>query len=283
MTPTRRPRMDGLPAARKRFGQHFLKDDRVLNAIADALGDVRDCTVLEIGPGRGALTDKLVDRAGRLIAIEVDRDLVAHLRERYVARPHVSIVEGDVLQQSLGALAGGPYVLAGNVPYYITTPIIFHALELPRPERAVYLVQKEVAERMAAPPGDKTYGALSVNLQAVVQVELLRKVPPGSFNPPPAVDSAVVRVTPRPDPVVEPALEVRYRKFVLAAFGLRRKQLIRVVRTVANLDVERATAVVEAAGLPTDVRPEVLSPTDFARLVRALHALPEARADQAAP
>lgn len=283
MSPARRPRPDALPAPRKRFGQHFLKDDRVLASIADALGDVREHTVLEIGPGRGALTDKLVDRAGRLIAIEVDRDLVAHLRARYAARPHVTIVEGDVLQQDLGALAGGPYVLAGNVPYYITTPIIFHALELPRPERAVYLVQKEVAERMAAPPGDKTYGALSVNLQAVVQVELLRKVPPSSFNPPPAVDSAVVRVTPRPDPVIEPALEARYRKFVLAAFGLRRKQLVRVVRTIANLDAEQATAVVEAAGLATDVRPEVLTPADFARLVRALLARHAPTSDQAAP
>lgn len=285
MTSARRPRHDALPAPRKRFGQHFLKDDRVLDAIADALGDVRAHTVVEIGPGRGALTDKLVDRAGRLVAIEVDRDLVVHLRARYATRPHVEIVEGDVLQQDLGALAGGPYVLAGNVPYYITTPIIFHALELPRPERAVYLVQKEVAERMAAPPGDKIYGALSVNLQAVVQVEFLRRVPPGSFNPPPAVDSAVVRVTPRPDPVIDAALEARYRKFVLAAFGLRRKQLVRVVRTVANLDADRATAVVEAAGLPTDVRPEVLTPDDFARLVRALQALrtPEAGGDQAAP
>jgi 16S rRNA (adenine1518-N6/adenine1519-N6)-dimethyltransferase len=268
--PPRRPRPDALPAPRKRFGQHFLKDDRVLVSIADALGDIRAHTVVEIGPGRGALTDKLVERAGRVVAIELDRDLVAHLRARYAARPHVEIVEGDVLEQDLGALAGGPYVLAGNVPYYITTPIIFHALTIPRPERAVYLVQKEVADRMAAPPGDKTYGALSVNLQAVVQVEMIRRVPPGSFNPPPAVDSAVVRVTPRPDPVIEPALEGRYRQFVLAAFGLRRKQLVRVVRTVANLDVERATAAITAAGLPTDVRPEVLSPDDFARLVRAL-------------
>jgi 16S rRNA (adenine1518-N6/adenine1519-N6)-dimethyltransferase len=281
MSQARRPRPDALPAPRKRFGQHFLKDDRVLESIADALGDLRAHTVLEIGPGRGALTDKLVERAGRLVAIELDRDLVAHLRARYAARPQVSIVEGDVLQQDLGALAGGPYVLAGNVPYYITTPIIFHALELPRPERAVYLVQKEVADRMAAPPGDKTYGALSVNLQAVVQVEFIRKVPPGSFNPPPAVDSAVVRVTPRANPVIEAALEARYRKFVLAAFGLRRKQLVRVVRTVANLDAERASAVVAEAGLTNDVRPEVLTPDDFARLVRGLEALRQS--DQAAP
>lgn len=260
-----------LPAPRKRFGQHFLTDGRVLDAIAAGLGDLSQRTVVEIGPGRGSLTDRLVERAARVVAIEVDRDLVQHLRTRYAGRTHVEIVEADVLTTNLAALAGGPFVLAGNVPYYITTPIIFHALELPRPDVAVYLVQKEVAERMAAPPGDKTYGALSVNLQAVVEVELLRKVPPGAFNPPPAVDSAVVRVVPRAEPVIEPALEDRYRSFVLAAFGLRRKQLTRVVRTVAALDAERALALVEACGLDPQARPETLTPAEFATLVRALY------------
>ncbi len=271
-----------LPAPRKRFGQHFLTDGRVLDGIADALGPISDRTVVEIGPGRGALTDRLVERAGRVVAIEVDRDLVQHLRARYAGKPHVEIVEADVLQTDLAALAGGPYVLAGNVPYYITTPIIFHALELPRPDKAVYLVQKEVADRMAAPPGDKTYGALSVNLQSVVDVAFVRKVLPGAFNPPPAVDSAVVCVTPKAIPVVEPALEKRFRSFVLAAFGLRRKQLVRVVRTAASLDAERALAVVTACGLNPEARPETLTPAEFASLVRALVALGGAEG-QAAP
>jgi 16S rRNA (adenine1518-N6/adenine1519-N6)-dimethyltransferase len=266
-----------LPAPRKRFGQHFLTDTRVLASIADALGDVSERTVLEIGPGRGALTDRLVERAGRVVAVEVDRDLVQHLRARYADRPNVEIVEADVLATDLAALAGGPYVLAGNVPYYITTPIIFHALQLPRPDVAVYLVQKEVAERMAAPPGDKTYGALSANLQAVVHVELLRKVLPGAFNPPPAVDSAIVRVTPKATAAIEPALEERYRSFVLAAFGLRRKQLVRVVRTIAALDAGRAQEVVVACGLDPLARPETLTPAEFARLVRVLYAAPASR------
>jgi 16S rRNA (adenine1518-N6/adenine1519-N6)-dimethyltransferase len=266
-----------LPAPRKRFGQHFLTDTRVLDSIADALGDVSAKTVLEIGPGRGALTDRLVTRAARVVAIEVDRDLVQHLRARYADRTNVEIIEADVLTQNLAELAGGPYVLAGNVPYYITTPIIFHALTLPRPEKAVYLVQKEVAERMAAPPGDKTYGALSVNLQAVVNVEFLRKVLPGAFNPPPAVDSAVVRVTPKAAAVIEPELEDRFRSFVLAAFGLRRKQLVRVVRTVASLDAERAQDVVARCDLDPMARPETLTPADFARLVRVLYAAPSSR------
>ena len=272
----RPPRPEGaLPAARKRFGQHFLKDSRVLDSIVEALGPLEGRTVVEIGPGRGALTDRLVERAGRVIAIELDRDLVQHLRMRYADRPHVEIVEADVLTVSLPTLAGGPYVLVGNVPYYITTPIIFHALELPRPDVAVYLVQKEVAERMAAPPGDKTYGALSVNLQAIVDVEMVRRVPPSAFNPPPTVDSAVVRVTPRAVPSVEPEIEERFRSFVLAAFGLRRKQLIRVVRTVASLDAERAAAVLQEAALPNEVRPETLTPAEFARLVRVLTPRPD--------
>lgn len=264
-------RSAALPAPRKRFGQHFLKDRRVLEGIADGLGDLRERTVVEIGPGRGALTDLLVERAARVVAIEIDRDLVTHLRERYAGQPHVEIVEADVLRTVLGEVAGGPYVLAGNVPYYITTPIIFHALEIPRPEAAVYLVQKEVAERMAAPPGGKTYGALSVNLQAVATVEYLKSVPPGAFHPPPAVDSAVVRVTPRASAVLETALEARYRSFVQSAFGLRRKQLARVVRTVASLDAERATAVIAACGLSPSARPETLTPAEFAKLVKVLH------------
>ncbi len=268
---SRSTRSDGLPAPRKRFGQHFLRDTRVLDAIVDALGDLSDCTVVEVGPGRGALTDRLVARAARVVAIEVDRDLVAHLRTRYVGQPQVEIIEGDVLEVALADVAGGPYVLAGNVPYYITTPILFHALVPPRPVCAVFLVQKEVADRMAASPGSRSYGALSVNLQAVADVSWVRDVPPGAFLPPPAVDSAVVRVTPRAEAVVPTSLEARYRTFVQAAFGLRRKQLGRVVRTITGRDAVAVGALLHACGLSADVRPETLSPADFARLVSALY------------
>lgn len=259
-----------LPPARKRFGQHFLRDSRVLDAIVDALGPLTGRTVVEIGPGRGVLTDRLVERAARVVAVEVDRDLVAHLRARYDGQSHVEIVEADVLTVPLASLTDGPFVLAGNVPYYITTPIIFHALEAPRPDVAVYLVQKEVADRLAAPPGDKIYGALSVNVQAVADVQMIRRVPPSAFNPPPTVDSAVVRMTPRAVPAIDADREARYRSFVQAAFGLRRKQLIRVVRTIASIDAERAAAIIGACNLSTEVRPEVLTAEDFARLVHAL-------------
>ena len=262
------------PPPRKRLGQHFLHDSRALDAIVEALGPLEGRTVVEIGPGRGALTDRLVERAARVVAVELDRDLVPRLRARYADHPQVEIVESDVLQVSLGALAGGPYVLAGNVPYYITTPILFHALAHPRPERAVYLVQREVAERMGAAPGGKTYGALSVNLQAVAKVEFVRTVGPRSFTPPPAVESAIVTVVPRATPVIAPDLEAAYRQFVIGAFGLRRKQMIRVLRTLASVPPEEASARLEASGIDPQARPETLDPAAFARLVRANAAAP---------
>lgn len=257
------------PPPRKRLGQHFLTDPRILSRIVDALAPTVDETVIEIGPGRGALTDVLVPRCGHLIAIEVDRDLAPRLRERYKDDPRLTVVESDVLKISFDALAHGPYVLVGNVPYNITTPILFHALQRPRPLRAVYLVQREVAERVVAPPGSETYGALSVNVQSVANAELVFKVPAGAFSPPPKVESAVLRITPRSDPVVDEGDEAAYRTMVQAAFGLRRKQLRRVVRTIFSMDAEAADRVVTAAALDPESRPEVLSPDDFARLLRA--------------
>lgn len=261
--------MTALPRAKKRFGQHFLTDPRILSRIADGLAITQTDTVIEIGPGRGALTEALLSRAGRVIAIEVDRDLVPILRSRWADDPRLMVVEGDVLEQDLGALANGPFLLAGNVPYNITTPILFHALTRPRPARAVYLVQLEVALRAAAAPNDEAFGALSVNLQAVAQVELLFRVPAGAFTPPPKVESAVIRVTPRLDPVIEADEEEPYRLMVQGAFGLRRKQLKRVVRTLWSLDAEQAGGVVDRAGLDPEARPETLSPSDFAALLRA--------------
>lgn len=267
----RPPRGGGreFPPTLKRFGQHFLADRRVLERIADALELTGAETVLEIGPGRGALTDLLVERAGRLVAVELDRALAALLRERYASRTNVEIVERDVLQVPLAELAGDDFVLAGNVPYYITTPIIFHALERPRPRRAVYLVQKEVADRAVAGPGSKVYGALSVNVQSVARVELLLAVPPAAFRPPPKVDSAVIRVTPRADPVIAAEEERPFRSFVQGAFGLRRKQMQRVVRTLFALDAEGAERLLTAAGVRPDARPETLGAEQFAAVLRA--------------
>ena len=258
------------PPTLKRLGQHFLNDRRILERIADALQLTGAETVVEIGPGRGTLTAILLERAARVVAVELDAKLAALLRARWAGETRFELIEGDVLRTDLAAVAGGDFALVGNVPYYITTPILFQALQPPRPSRAVYLVQREVADRVVASPGSKTYGALSVNVQAVARGELLFRVPPGAFTPPPKVESAVLRITPRPDPVVTPDREERFRALVLEAFGLRRKQMRRVVRTIAALDAERADAVLATAGVDPEVRPETLSPADFARVADAL-------------
>jgi len=254
------------PPVRKSLGQHFLTDAATLDRIADAAQLTGRETVIEIGPGRGALTDRLVDRAARLVAIEYDRALAAKLRERYASKRNVEIVQADVLTVDLGRTAGGPYRLIGNVPYYITTPILFHALERPRPEVAVYLIQREVADRLASAPGTKEYGALTVNVQAVAKVENLFRVPPAAFRPPPKVESAVIRITPLPTPAIEPDREERFRAFVQACFTMRRKQLQRILRSVRGLDAAAAAATLEALGIDPTRRPETLSPGDFARL-----------------
>jgi 16S rRNA (adenine1518-N6/adenine1519-N6)-dimethyltransferase len=260
----------GFPPTRKSLGQHFLTDRRILGRIADALQLKGGETVLEIGPGRGALTDILADRAGRLIAIEYDRALAELLRQRYAKRGNVLIAEADVLELSLGDLAAGPYVLVGNVPYYITTPILFHALVPPRAERAVYLVQKEVAERLSATPGTKEYGGLTVNVAAVARAETLFTVPAGAFSPPPKVESAVVRITPLATPLVTAEEERPLRTLVQNAFGMRRKQMRRVLRSLIGVDAETAERMLERAGIDPDVRPETLSPGQFAALLGAL-------------
>lgn len=267
----RPPRRDraGFPPTRKSLGQHFLTDRRILSRIADALHLDGGETVLEIGPGRGALTDILVERAGRLIAIEYDRALAEMLRQRYARRNNVLIAEADVLAVSLGELAAGPYVLVGNVPYYITTPILFHALVPPRAQRSVYLVQKEVADRLSAAPGTKEYGGLTVNVAAVARAETLFKVPAGAFSPPPKVDSAVVRITPLATPLISLEEERAFRLLVQGAFGMRRKQMRRVLRSLYGIDAVAADAILGATGIDPEVRPETLTPEQFARLLRA--------------
>lgn len=253
---------------RKSLGQHFLSDRRILERIVDALDPTPADTVVEIGPGRGSLTDILRERAGKVVGIEYDRALAATLQQRY-AGTNVSIVEADVLTVQLHAVAGGPFLLAGNVPYYITTPILFQALQRPRADRAVFLVQKEVAERMASRPGGKTYGALSVNLQALARVELVARVAPGAFHPPPKVESAVVRVVPREAPVVRAEEEQEFSAFVQAAFGMRRKQMQKVLRAVRDLGTDEANQVLIGLGIDPVLRPESLTPEQFAAVFRA--------------
>jgi 16S rRNA (adenine1518-N6/adenine1519-N6)-dimethyltransferase len=263
-------RDDTLPPIRKSLGQHFLTDPIILSRIADGLQATGTETIVEIGPGRGALTAHLLPRAGRLVAIEYDRALAARLRELYAGEPRVRVVEADVLESPLADVAGTTdFLLAGNVPYYITTPILFHALKRPRPLRAVFLVQKEVADRLVARPATANYGALSVNVQAVANVSRLFRVPAGAFHPPPRVESAVVRVEPRSDPVVASDEEERFRILVQGAFGFRRKQMRRVVRSLCDVSPEDANALLASVRIDPNARPETLAPPDFAALLRA--------------
>lgn len=257
------------PPRRRRFGQHFLTDRASLQRINEALAPTRHDTVLEIGPGRGALTDLLASTAGRVVAVEIDHDLVVLLRRRYQGNPRVEIVDADALEVDWALLAGGPYLLAGNLPYYITTPLLFKALASPRAIRAVLLVQREVADRLAAPPGSRDYGALTVNVGLVARVELVGRVPAGAFQPRPAVDSAIVRLTPLEQPLVTAAREAAARRFVQDVFGLRRKQMKRVVRTLLDCTPDVANALLSAARIAPTARPETLDAEDFVRLLAA--------------
>jgi 16S rRNA (adenine1518-N6/adenine1519-N6)-dimethyltransferase len=262
----------GFPPALKRFGQHFLSDPRVLERIVDALQPSATDTVLEIGPGRGALTDILAQRAGKVVAVEIDRALSELLRVRFALTPHVTIVEADFLTIDPAALAGAGYLLAGNVPYYITTPILFHALAHGLPRRAVFLVQREVAMRAMAEPGSKSYGALSVNLQVLATVERVFDVPPGAFQPPPKVDSSVIRVTPLATSVLIEGEQKRFRSFVQSLFSQRRKQIGTILRSLASSPGVSgdATAALARLGIPANERPERLPPLQFLELFREI-------------
>ncbi|MGH7585074.1 MAG: 16S rRNA (adenine(1518)-N(6)/adenine(1519)-N(6))-dimethyltransferase RsmA [Gemmatimonadales bacterium] len=252
---------------KKRLGQHFLRDARILARIADALEAGAGDTVVEVGPGPGGLTAELAGRAGRVIAIEKDRDLARELVGRF---PNVEVVEGDALALDWQALAGGPFLAAGNIPYNITSPLIDKALVPPRPVCVVFLVQREVADRLAGAPGSADYGALTVGVQVVARVERLFRVPAGAFFPAPRVDSAVVRLTPLAQPLIEDGLVPAFRRTVVGLFGFRRKQLIRAVRELTGWDAPRAGEALAAAGVDPVLRPEALAPTDFVALHRTL-------------
>ncbi|HUQ20980.1 MAG TPA: 16S rRNA (adenine(1518)-N(6)/adenine(1519)-N(6))-dimethyltransferase RsmA [Gemmatimonadaceae bacterium] len=264
------PRRGANPPVLKKFGQHFLNDRSALSDIADAAMVSAEDIVIEVGPGRGALTDELLKRAGRVIAVEIDHQLAENLRAKYSGEKRIEIVERDILDVSVAQLVDGPFVVVGNVPYYITTPILFHALEPPLPVRCVFLVQREVAERIVSPPGSREYGALSVNVQAIAHAEIVRMVPPRAFSPPPKVDSAVVRITPLQNPIVPPNEIVEFRKFVLAIFGMRRKQIGNVLRSVRRISIEDSRLILESQSIDPEARPETLSPNQFVEILRAM-------------
>ena len=249
--------------ARKRFGQHFLHDPGVLGRIAAAIDPRPGERIVEIGPGRGALTLPLLERCGRVEVIEIDRDLVPVLRERAAGLGELVVHEADVLEVDFASLHGGGARLrvCGNLPYNISTPLLFHLLE----SRTViadmhFMLQKEVVDRIVAPPGGKTYGRLTVMLAAACSSEALFRVGRGAFQPPPAVDSAVVRLVPHevdPFPLPDPA---RFARVVAAAFSMRRKTLRNSLRGLVD------AAKFASAGIDPTRRPETLAPAEFASL-----------------
>ncbi|HWH03678.1 MAG TPA: 16S rRNA (adenine(1518)-N(6)/adenine(1519)-N(6))-dimethyltransferase RsmA [Gemmatimonadales bacterium] len=265
---------------KKSLGQHFLSDVGILGRIADALEIAPGETVLEIGPGRGDLTRQLLDRGARVVAIEKDTRLAAALAGAGSGKREagsVTVIEGDALDVDWHAAVGTTlptshvplpvFSVVGNIPYYITSPLLDKALTPPLPSRIVFLVQKEVADRIVAPPGSKTYGALSVGIQAACTVEKLFVVKAGAFRPPPKVDSAVIRLTPLEPPLVPVEQGTAFRRFVVATFGQRRKQLRNVLASVTGRPATAVADEIRALGFDPQSRPETLSPPDFARLL----------------
>ena len=248
--------------AKKHLGQNFLHDRGVIDRIVLAIDPKPGDRLVEIGPGQGALTLPLLDRHGALTAIEFDRDLLAPLAAAATPRGDLTLVNADVLAVDLTALAGGGQLrLAGNLPYNLSSPILFHALDHAASIRDMhFMLQKDVVERMGAGPGSKVYGRLSVMLQAYCRVTPLFTVGPGAFRPAPKVDSAVVRLVPRPAEDIGIADPSRFAAIVRAGFGQRRKTLRNALAGVAE------PALIEAAGLRPDMRAEQVPVDGFVRL-----------------
>ncbi|WP_413625382.1 16S rRNA (adenine(1518)-N(6)/adenine(1519)-N(6))-dimethyltransferase RsmA [Luteibacter sp. Lutesp34] len=254
---------------KKSFGQHFLHEKRYIDRIVSSISPKDGDTLVEIGPGEGAMTMPLLAVAKRMTAIELDTDLIPGLQQRAAAIGELRIVHSDVLKVDFSALAadlGAERLrIAGNLPYYISSPILFHCVEHAAAIQDMhFMLQKEVVDRMAAEPGSKVYGRLSVMLQLACRVTPLFTVPPGAFRPPPKVDSAVVRLVPLPAdqrPAGDPA---KIHAVVKAAFAMRRKTLANTLKGMID------EATIRAVGIDPRARAETLAPTDFVKLANVM-------------
>ena len=250
----------GSHRARKRFGQHFLTDTGVIDAILRAVHPAAEDIVVEIGPGRGAITESLARSAGHLHAIELDRDLAEQLRRRYEKDPSVTIHQADALSFDFAGL-GDRLRIVGNLPYNISTPLLFHLLKFR--DRIIdmhFMLQKEVVERMAARPGSKAYGRLGIMLGCHLQVEPLFDVDRLAFNPPPDVTSAVVRLDPLPAGTYTIENHAALSELVTTAFMQRRKTLRNALKELA--DAEDFVAV----GIDAGLRPERIAIAEYIAL-----------------
>jgi len=252
-----------LPRARKRFGQHFLTDRHYLGRIVEAIAPRASDHMVEIGPGTGLLTDELAKRVDRLDVVEIDRDLAHALRERFDPA-RVAVHEADALEFDFASLPA-PLRVVGNLPYNVSTPILFRMAEnADRLADCVFMLQKEVVERMVGEPGSPEYGRLSVMLQYRFAMATALRVPPGAFTPPPKVDSAVVRMQPLDARRIQARDAGRFSEVVAAAFGQRRKTLRNALRALAGDDA------FARADIDPQRRGETLSVAEFVRLADAL-------------
>ena len=252
---------------RKRFGQNFLTDGNIAGKIVAAVDPAPDDALLEIGPGHGALTRRLLGRVGRLDVVEVDRDLAAELRGMDTGGRELVVHEADALAFDYAALArerARPLRVVGNLPYNISSPLLFHLFEqAPSVADMHFMLQREVVDRLAAGPGSKTYGRLSVMAQLECEITPLFRVPPGAFYPVPRVESAVVRLTPRPAEAPRPRDHGRFAAVVAQAFQARRKTLRNALKGLCH------PSCLEEAGIDPGARAESLSVADFIRLADA--------------
>lgn len=261
-------------APKKSLGQHFLHDETYLSRIAAAAELTPEDVVLEIGPGQGALTRRLAAQAGRVVAVELDDRLIEPLRREFSTSPHVVIVHGNILAFTPAALLNGagklpPYKVAANIPYYITGPILRHLLEAEQPPTlTVLLVQKEVAERICAGPGEMSL--LAVSVQFYSQPQFICTVPAGAFRPRPKVDSALLRLETLPTPTAPDLSPALFFQVVRAGFGQKRKQLHNSLAAGLHLSKSIIDAALYAAALAPSQRPETLSLTQWAALTRAI-------------
>ena len=258
--------------ADKKLGQNFLIDENVVHQIVAAAELSEADTVLEVGPGIGTLTQGLAESKARVVAVELDTRLLPVLATTLNGYDNVRVVHGDILKVNIMEEVGAPsFKVCANLPYYITTPIIFALLEKRLPmERLVAMVQKEVAERMAAQPGGKEYGALSVAIQYYTEPKIAFIVPPTSFIPAPAVDSAVIVCKRREKPPVEVCDEALFFRVVKAAFSLRRKMLSNSLKNM-GIKGEQVAKWLELAGVDGKRRAETLSLEDFAKLTNSFN------------
>ncbi|MFT5887809.1 MAG: 16S rRNA (adenine1518-N6/adenine1519-N6)-dimethyltransferase [Zhongshania sp.] len=252
--------------ARKRFGQNFLTDQGIIRRIVRAISPLKNQRLLEIGPGQGAITASILDTDCQLDVVELDRDLIPILQGKFGERSNFSIHQGDALKFDFSALAGDEKLrVVGNLPYNISTPLIFHLLSAHSCISDMhFMLQKEVVDRLAAQPGSKTYGRLSIMAQYYCEVESLFDVPPESFSPQPKVQSAIVRITPYKQPPY-PANDVKLlQSIVRDAFNQRRKTLRNTLKGVIS------SAGLEALGVDPGVRPENVSLADYVAITNAV-------------